>query len=253
MHQTRRPSGFTLIELLVVIAIIAILIALLVPAVQKVREASARAQCVNNLKQMGLALMGHHDTYKVFPSGGTIPWDPVNYTHGGTPEGPHKQQASWGFQILPYIEQEALYRKTSPWLYPVAIYNCPSRRGLTTNPTDGRYLGDDCAVIPGSDIWQGDTWTVPTDAQYMNVITRTGTMDSPVSIAAILDGTSNTLVLSEKLMRITDYGGGAWYDDSGWADGFDPDVMRITDSGPRQDYEGAPTQVTGSVRFIPRE
>src|SRR5262245_16866491 len=105
MNAARR-SGFTLIELLVVIAIIAILIALLVPAVQKVREAAARAQCQNNLKQIGIALHSYHDINKRFPPSATadiLPWK--------TPQsaGDADWGSSWMVFILPLLEQNSIF------------------------------------------------------------------------------------------------------------------------------------------------
>src|SRR5262245_5990658 len=97
MNPMFRRRAFTLIELLVVIAIIGILVALLLPAVQKVRDAAARAQCLNNLKQIGLALHNCHDTEKAFPAA-------ANYSG---------QVNTWSIhaRLLPYIEQDALYRQ----------------------------------------------------------------------------------------------------------------------------------------------
>src|SRR5215213_10324426 len=106
-HAPRRHrAAFPLIALFVVIAIIAILIGLLLPAVQKVREAAARAACSNNLKQIGLALHNHQDARGSLPFGNVVrpPYSAVEDTNG----------TSWAIEILPYIEQDALFRRYDP-------------------------------------------------------------------------------------------------------------------------------------------
>jgi prepilin-type N-terminal cleavage/methylation domain-containing protein len=107
----RVPLGFTLIELLVVISIIAVLIGLLFPAIQKIREASNRLTCGNNLKQIGMAVLNFHDHEGRFPTGGGDWEQGISYTtkKGITPHGLHLQTAGWAYQILPYLEQENLH------------------------------------------------------------------------------------------------------------------------------------------------
>src|SRR5215470_5441259 len=127
MAPSRPRRGFTLIELLVVIAIIALLIGLLLPAVQKVRESAARTKCSNNLKQIGLAFQSYHDVTAYLPTAGTeVPDD-------GTDNPPtNRLDWGWAYEILPYIEQAQLQNVTSNAVVratPVSTYGCPSRQG----------------------------------------------------------------------------------------------------------------------------
>src|SRR6266568_6807599 len=151
--SSKARRGFTLIELLVVIAIIGVLIALLLPAVQKVREAANRTQCANNLKQIGLAVHNFHDTYGVFPTQGGWWYAGPAYDSSGTPLGYKYQTAGWLFQILPFIEQDNLSKLSD--LMPV---------GTTplTGATNFVWIVDPNGVVGG------DNFDGPRGSYYIN-------------------------------------------------------------------------------------
>jgi len=250
--RTKRP-GFTLIELLVVIAIIAILIGLLLPAVQKVRDAAARSQCQNNLKQIGLALHNCHTTYgKMPPATGAFPT--VNTTN--TPIAGN----GWGpitFHLLPYIEQGNLYNNSLSTAagatlgqydtrsnanalgnYPATqavpkVYLCPSDPTLKDNP-NGIGIG-----YPG---WGAScyaaNWQAFGNPKIQNSGNLQGWQSYPTLPSSFTDGTSTTIAFAEKyaygtITRSTSYkyAGALWANNDSPGDIFSPGFAVTFDWG----------------------
>jgi prepilin-type N-terminal cleavage/methylation domain-containing protein/prepilin-type processing-associated H-X9-DG protein len=207
-------KGFTLIELLVVIAIIAVLIGLLVPAVQKVREAGDRMSCTNNLKQIGIALHNYHDTYRQFP-----------YENTNLSDSP---RCNWLAHIFPYIEQPFRATNLGPTTtisgsvlpqpgirndaigntFVVKMYICPSD-GKTISASGAFALGNYLGVnAPNTD--QRDYWNTSTDGVFVYQCHNTvnvsisdpqavvNTKGPPTTMARIKDGTSHTLMVGER-------------------------------------------------------
>lgn len=208
--RRRQQSGFTLVELVVVIAIIAVLIGLMLPAVQKVRASMARTRCANNLRQIGLALHGYHASFRHLPPG----------VSSDKPEERFPWMA-WHARILPQVGQDVMWHETANafakdrWFENnpphfgfatvMPIFSCPadartSEPGLTGTFRVGltSYLGN-----------QGRSQTRLTGVLYV---------DSAIRLTEILDGTSNTLLLGERPPS-TDQRLGWWY--GGWGLGQD--------------------------------
>jgi prepilin-type N-terminal cleavage/methylation domain-containing protein/prepilin-type processing-associated H-X9-DG protein len=216
---TRRRRGFTLIELLVVIAIIAVLIALLLPAVQAAREAARRAQCTNNLKQIGLAMHNYHSTNNALPWG----------------DGPWWIEWSAHTLLLPYLEQGPIYNAinfvdtitgvpssgngmpndnpacTTAEYRSISVFLCPSDPDrLTTADGHNNYMANsgsapNCAYGGNA---HTPSWSGPTAGPFIyssSGVDGNSFGGSSINVSAITDGTSNTAAFSERVKAIGNY------------------------------------------------
>jgi prepilin-type N-terminal cleavage/methylation domain-containing protein len=261
-QRSHRKLGFTLVELLVVIAIIGILVALLLPAIQAARESARLKQCMNNLRQIGLASHLLEDTYNVFPSAGIGPWPNITTT-GSAAKSPDDQEIGWAFQILPFIEETGLHSLRNPnakadaiampaadveriiATKPVSFYFCPSRRGPSRQAT--RYLMDYASSVPThlnlnngkapvfnyGEYWcNADPHDRNLQSRYtckaLGIVARTPRYGTATRTEQVTDGLSTTMMYGEKWIESDNYDTGSWYDDRGWTDGYDPDVVRST-------------------------
>jgi type II secretory pathway pseudopilin PulG len=215
--------------LLVVIAIIGTLIGLLMPAVQKVREAAARVQCANNLKQIGLAFQNHHGTYGYFPSGGWSATTPPTYVSGSPAVG-ELQAAGWGFQILPFIEGDNAWNAGAVAAIgaPNKIFFCPSRRNQQTVTYPDNYQ----PPLTGGNIRHALCDYAASNKEGTGVVQRL----YPTRLADIVDGTSNTLAVGDKRLNLFFLGKKAPDDNQGYTAGWNYDTVRKTTRPPQRDY-----------------
>jgi prepilin-type N-terminal cleavage/methylation domain-containing protein/prepilin-type processing-associated H-X9-DG protein len=208
IRYPRRVRAFTLIELLVVIAVIAVLIAMLLPAVQSAREAARRAQCLNNLKQLALALHNYHDAVTVFPPGY------ISLTPASQPSGAELGPGwGWGAMILGQIDQQPLYSSVNFSLATIApaaataratvlsTFLCPSDAGasgpLTIDDAAGRVVVSDLAAgqyVGGAGQLEPEEFPAANNGIFYR--------NSRIGVRGITDGTSTTLMVGERSRNV---------------------------------------------------
>jgi type II secretory pathway pseudopilin PulG len=244
--------------MLVVIAIIGVLVALLMPAVQKAREAANRVKCQNHLKQIGLALQNHEVTFGYYPHAGADPfWNSIpTFLAAGQPAVGLQQQAGWAYQILPFLEADNTYRGGNAATIedcvltavgtPNEVFFCPSRRPpmVLTYPSTYGSLWYTNIMKP---IWHASIQTAMIDYAGSNfdsskVPPSTGVLRPlndpacPIRASDIYDGLSTTLLVAEKALYLPNLGLLQPDDDQGYTVGFDHDTMRHTDKAPNPDF-----------------
>jgi prepilin-type N-terminal cleavage/methylation domain-containing protein/prepilin-type processing-associated H-X9-DG protein len=267
-HPTLRRGAFTLIELLVVMAIIATLIGLLLPAVQKVREAAYKIKCANNLKQIGTATYNYISVTSLLPSGGlpNASMSPIVSRFGATatatsaPVTGFAQNWGWGYQLLPYLDQQNLWATPPPPTgqdaailgMALPVFSCPSRREPTVY-TVGSYSQFLFDYAGNAGLLSKYAATPPNSAasglivpQFVPVPVNNPQTQLPVSPlrpSNIQHGLSNTLLVAEKYVQLGtvgmrgDYASGYYAFSVAYNGNVDYCNVRFGDSGPYQDSQ----------------